>query len=166
MSYFEHDDAIRSMLRRARILKVDDSGADPAADGDQIVDLAVLAGEKPTKIVRVQPFGIGSNPPVDSHGIVVALGGRSDRAMYFDGGHKDYREKDLPTGTAVLFDDKGNVVFVKGTNGIAIHAKQGKVYVKPADGEFVFLGGDGSDGVYALVSTVSGPAINVKAKIG
>lgn len=160
MSYYEHDDALRSMIRRARNLKVDDSGS------QQLVDLMGLAGDKPQKIFRPQPHGFTSNPPINSDGIMLALGGRSDRLVYLDGGHKDYRLKNTPAGAAVLYDDKGNVVFVKGANGIAIEAKKGKVYVKPEPGQNVYLGGDGTDGIYAKVSTVSGPALNVYARIG
>lgn len=160
MSYFEHDDALRSMVRRARILRVDDSGS------QQLVDLMGLFGDKPKKVFRPQPHGISSNPPVNSEGILIALGGRSDRLVYLDGGHKDFRPKNSPAGTAVLYDDKGNIIFVKGTNGIAIEAKKGKVYVKPEPGQNVYLGGDGADGEYAKVQTAGGPALNVYARIG
>jgi phage gp45-like len=156
---FEHDDAIRSILRRARVLKVDDSGT------QQKLDLAGLKNERPQKIVRVLPHGLGSNPPDDAEGVMLQLGGRSDRTMFFGGEHKDYRQKNLKTGQAVLYDDKGNVIFAKGSDGLAVHAKEGKVYVKPADGKNVYLGGDGEDGNYAKVMTESGPAANVYAKI-
>lgn len=159
MSYFEHDDALRSMIRRSRLLKVDDSGT------QQLVDLMNLAGDAPKKVFRPQDHGFGSNPPKNSEGVVVALGGRSDRLLYLDGGHKDYRQKNLPTGTAVLYDDKGNVIFAKGSSGIVIESKTDKIVVKPPNGKNVYLGGDGADGTYAKVSTVSGPALNVYARI-
>lgn len=147
-------------LRRARLLKTDDSGT------QQLVDIAGLASEQMTKVVRAMPHGFASNAPLDSDGILISLGGRSDRAVMLGIEHKDYRQRNLPIGTAVLYDDKGNVVFVKGANGIAIDAKAGKVYVKPAAGQNVYLGGTGADGTYDFVVTVSGPSINVKAKIG
>ena len=56
MSYWEHDDAIRSMIRRFQVLNVDDSGT------QQILDLAGLYGEKPKRVLRVLPHGFTSNP--------------------------------------------------------------------------------------------------------
>lgn len=166
---FEHDDAVRSLLRRARVVKVDDSKS------QQFVDLSGMASEKPKKIFRPQAHGFTSNPPVDSEGLLLALGGRSDRSVYLDGGHKDYRPKDTPQGGAILYDDKGNVVFAKSAGGLAVNAKTGqvevrsqndKVWVKPGSGKNVYLGGDGSDGSYAKVMTEDGPALNVYAKVG
>lgn len=156
---YEHDDAVRTILRRARVLKVDDGGT------QQKLDLAGLRNERPQKIVRVLPHGFSSNPPPEAEGVLIQLGGRSDRSLFIGGEHKDHRQKSLKTGQAVLYDDKGNVIFAKGTDGIAVHAKDGKVYVKPGDGKKVFLGGDGDDGAYARVMTEDGPSANVYAKL-
>lgn len=156
---WEHDDAVRTILRRARVLKVDDSGT------QQKLNLAGLKNERPEKIVRVLDHGFTSNPPDDAEGILIQLGGRSDRSLFIGGEHKDKRQKNLKTGQAVLYDDKGNVIFAKGSDGLAVHAKEGKVYVKPGDGKNVYLGGDGEDGSYAKVMTEDGPSSNVYAKI-
>lgn len=169
MSYFEHDDAIRSIIRRARVIKVDDSGT------QQKLNLVGLASDKPEKIVRALPHGFTSNPPADAEGVLLALGGRSDRAMFIGGEHKDHRQKNLKAGQAVLYDDKGNVIFAKGSDGVELDAKTGvvsirsrteKVTVKPGGGKNVYLGGDGTDGAYARVMTESGPSVNVYAKVG
>lgn len=101
---FEHDDAVRSMVRRARIVKVDDSGT------QQKLDLKGLKNEEPKKIYRVMPFGHFSVPPKDSEGLMVQMGGRSDRTVYIEGGHKDYRPKDRPAGSSGLFDQYGNLL--------------------------------------------------------
>jgi phage gp45-like len=166
---YEHDDVTRTQMRRARILKVDDSGT------QQKVDLGGYKNERPEKIVRVLPHGFTSYPNKEAEGIMLQLAGRSDRTLFLGGEHKDYRQKDLKEGQAVLYDDKGNVIFAKGDDGLRVHAKKGevevhsddqKVWVKPGDGKFVFLGGDGTDGTYDFVLTLSGPSINVKARIG
>lgn len=166
---YEHDDALRSMLRRARVLKVYDDGT------QQKLDLGVLKNERPEKIVRVLPHGFSSNPNADAEGILLQLGGRSDRSLFLGGEHKDYRQKNLKPGEAVLYDDKGNVIYAKGSNGLSVNSKTGqvevrsqndKITVKPGDGEFVYLGGDGTDGTYSFVMTEDGPSINVKAKTG
>lgn len=160
MMDWEHDDTVRTIIRRARFIKLDDDGT------QQKVELSGLKNEQMKKIVRVQAHGISSHPPKDSEAVIIQLGGRTDRTMVLGGEHKDKRPKNLTEGQAVLYDDKGNVVFAKGADGLAIHAKEGKVYVKPASGQNVYLGGDGSDGTYAKVETVSGPAMNVYARIG
>lgn len=104
MSYFEHDDALRSMLRRAQLLKADDSGS------QQLVDLSIFYADSPKKVFRPQAHGISSNPPVKSEGYVVALGGRSDRLLYVDGGHKDHRPTGLQPGETCLYDAFGKKI--------------------------------------------------------
>jgi phage gp45-like len=156
----ENNDAVIATLRRAGVLKVDDTGE------QQLVDLIGLASDKPQKVVRVLPHGFSSNPPLQAEGIFKSLGGRSDRGMFIGGEHPQYRQKNLTSGAAVLYDQNGSVIYANMQNGIQIEAKEGTVYVKPAPGQNVYLGGNGSDGSYAKVSTESGPAINVFAKIG
>ncbi len=63
----------------------------------------------------------------------------------------------------VQFTTDGIRIFDK--NGQSIEMKPGSIAINPGGGD-VFLGGNGSDGSYALVETVSGPSVNVKAKIG
>jgi len=151
---------VHGTLRRALITKVDDTG------NQQLVNLQALKADSPQKVVRVLPHGFSSNPPINAEGIFKSLGGRSDRGMFIGGEHYQYRQKNLTSGAAVLYDQNGNIIYANMQNGIQISAKTGKVYVKPAAGQNVYLGGTGSDGTYAVVSTVSGPAINVLAKIG
>jgi phage gp45-like len=155
----ENNDAVLGTLRRGSIQKVDDSG------DQQLLNLIGLAGDQPQKVVRILPHGFSSNPPLQAEGILKSLGGRSDRLMFIGGEHPQYRQKKLATGAAVLYDQNGNVIFANMTNGIQISAKTGNVTVTPPSGKKVFLGGSGSDGTYAAVSTVSGPSTNVMAKI-
>lgn len=156
----EGPDNIVGALRRATITKTDDAG------DQQLVDLKGYASEVMTKVVRDLPHGFSSNAPANAAGILLSLGGRADRAMLIGGQDAASRPRNVPVGAAVLYDDKGNVVFVKGKDGIVIAAKSGAVSVTPESGKFVFLGGDGETGAYDFVSTVSGPSINVKARIG
>jgi phage baseplate assembly protein V len=156
----EGQEGLVAKLRRVTLVKTDDSGT------QQKMKLRGLKSEELDEIVRILPHGFSSNPPVDAEGIILSLGGRSDRALVLGIEHKDHRPKNLPLGTSILYDDKGNVIFVKGSDGIFIDAKEGKVYVKPGAGQNVYLGGTGADGSYAKVVTEAGPAINVFAKIG
>jgi phage gp45-like len=165
----EGAEGLVATLRRATVLKTDDGGT------QQILkQMTGLKSEAFEDVYRPQVHGLSSHAPSGSEGLYLALGGRSDRLVALGFEHKDYRPKDLPEGNAVLYDDRGNVVWMKGSSGLSVNAKTGavevraqadKVTVKPGDGQFVYLGGDGSDGGYALVQTVSGPSINVKARI-
>jgi phage gp45-like len=110
------------------------------------------------------------NPPQDSEGVLLALGGRSGRMMFLGGEHKDHRQKDLKTGQAVLYDDKGNVIFAKGSDGISIKSKDSVVEIEAQghkvtiNGQNIYLGGDGTGGGYSKVMTEAGPSANVFAK--
>jgi phage gp45-like len=95
---YEHDDSIRTILRRALFRKVDDSKS------QQKVDLSGLKSERMEKIVRIQAHGFTSNPPKDSEAVIIQLGGRSDRTMVFGGEHKDHRPKDLEPGESAFYD--------------------------------------------------------------
>jgi phage gp45-like len=181
MSYYEHDDAIRSMLRRARLLKVDDTGT------QQLVDLMNLAGDQPKKVFRPQDHGLSSNPPVNSEGWVLALGGRSDRLLYVDGGHKDHRPKNLPTGGTALYDadgklwkmvkdattyDAGNkpltisnatVITIQGSSSVAVGL--GGIWVRIAGGK-VHLGvSTATEDAIPAVMTDAGASTKVFAKV-
>lgn len=158
---YESEDGVRGGVRRTTIVAVDDSGV------QQLLTLSGLKSEQLKKIVRILPHGFSSNPPVGSEGLIHQMGGRSDRAMGHGFEHPQYRQKNLPPGTAVLYDQQGNVIYAKGKNGIALDAQNGQVYVKPAQGQMVYLGGTGQDGTYDFVATCSGGcSINVKARIG
>ncbi len=115
---YEHDDAIRSATRRARIVKVDDS------QSQQLVDISGLKNELPRKIWRPQDFGFSSNPPPDSDGILQQMGSRSDRTLYRDAGHEKYRPKNTPQGGTVLFNHTGDIIRVFADNLDVVHSKQ------------------------------------------
>jgi phage gp45-like len=118
MSSWEHDDGIRVTTRRGRITKVDDSGT------QQLVDLKILKNELPKKVWRPMDFGYFSVPPNDTDGVVVQMGSRSDRTLYLDGGHKDYRPRNRPAGSAGLFDQYGNLLQTDKDHFGVTHAKK------------------------------------------
>jgi phage gp45-like len=121
--FFEHEDGLRSSIRRARIVKVDDS------QSQQRVDISGLMNEKPKKIFRPMDHGFTSNPPVDTEGVMIQMGSRSDRTLYCDGGHKDYRPKNTPVGGTLLYNHTGDVVrVVKDTLDIT-HSKNLKLSI-------------------------------------
>ncbi len=97
-TYLSERDAIRTMLRRAAIVAVNDAG------GQQLVDVTGLAADKPKKIPRLEGFGFASNPPAGGTGLIVCPGGRSDKAMFLGGEHPQHRPKNLPIGAVQVYD--------------------------------------------------------------
>lgn len=133
---FEHDDAIRSATRRARVVEVNDKGS------QQRVDLRGLKNEKPKKIWRTMDFGYTSVPPKDSDGIIDQMGSRSDRTTYRDGGHEKYRPKRTPDGCSALYNMHGDIIRVFKDSSDVVHQK--KINIRVGKGYKAGVGGDGS----------------------
>ena len=94
-------------------------------------------------------------------------GGRFDRPHLLGLEHPDHRPTNSPSGTKVLYDDKGNCIRAYGADGIQVEAKSGDVWVKPAPGKNLYHGGKpGDGGNYQPVMTTAGPSSNVFAKVG
>lgn len=115
---FEHDDAMRSNIRRYVVVEVDDKGT------QQRLNLSGMKKEKPTKVWRPQPHGFTSNPPKGSDGYMVGMGGRSDRMLYVDGGHERYRPRSLPEGAVALYNHSGDIIKVVEAASSFTHSKK------------------------------------------
>ena len=183
------EDEVRTMLRRARLLSLDDSGS------QQLLDLSALKGDRPRKVPRVMNFGFSSSPPEGADFLLLALGGGSSRAMAIGGEHQQYRPKGIPAGSTILYDAYGSAISLVEANIRIVHATEirmeapaivlvgtirmnnvdgeggvtltpnGDIVVSPAAGQNVFLGGDGITGIYSPVRTVAGISGNVKAQM-
>lgn len=97
-------DTIRTMLRRVRLLELDNSGT------LQTLRVAGLKGEQLAGVPRVQPFGFSANPPAGAEGLLLALSGRSDRAMVLGVEHPAHRPSAREGGSTALYDANGNIV--------------------------------------------------------
>lgn len=117
--YFHH----RNSAHRYQTTKIDDDGEIQLIDADGMED------ETHTKIMRVAPHGFTSHSPKDSHMVALGLGGRRDNIVALGGEHQDYRIRKLKEGEAVVYDIKGNVVFMHNDDGIAVNAKVGTVAI-------------------------------------
>ena len=173
--YDEHAAAIRGALRRVAIVEVDDSGS------QQRLRLSGLKSEEFRNVVRAHDFGFASNPPKGAEGLLLPQGGASNRAWAMGFEHKDYRQKDLPTGAVALYDHNGNVIkmvskdgvsfdfkenaFVAQAGGVRVVARKDHIELDPG-GKNVFVGGQSGAGSFARVMTESGPSANVYAKLG
>lgn len=101
----EGQDSLIATLRRGTVQKTDDSGT------QQILkQMTGLKAESFEDVYRPQPHGLSSHPPAGSEGVLLALGGRSDRLLALGFEHKDKRPKNLPEGGTCLYDAAGNVV--------------------------------------------------------
>lgn len=127
-------DAVRTMIRRVSLSSVDDSGA------QQKMTLKGLKGESLKDVVRVQPFGFSSNPPEGAEGILLSLGGRSDRGMVLGVEHPDHRPKSKKAGASIQYDAHGNSVLCD-EDGITV---EGPTTIKLKVGGTTFVISDGS----------------------
>jgi phage gp45-like len=75
-----------------------------------------------TNIVHVQPFGFSSNPPVGGEGLIICLGGRSDRAMFIGGEHPQYRPLNTAAGGTIVHDAFGDIISIVQQNIRIVHA--------------------------------------------
>lgn len=101
---WETNDGVVHNISRTRIVKVDDKGT------QQLVNLKGRKYQQPEEVWHIQRFGDTAVPPKDGDGVLVSMGGRADRGLYFDAGHEKYRPKDMPEGSRAIFDMHGNIV--------------------------------------------------------
>jgi len=150
MTIDRRNPSIRSDSLRASVSKVDDTGP------QQLLELKGLQGQTIGEAVRIQHFGMTSNPPADAEGVVLSMGGGHDRALAVGIEDPKTRPTGLKTGETTVYDANKN----------HINLKSDRIAVDPSStSRIVYLGGDGTTGTYAFVQTVSGPSINVKARI-
>lgn len=138
MSWYDRDQ-VRAAVDRVSLVGTDDSGT------QQLVDVAGLPGETMKRALRVQPHGFSSHAPAGSEGAVVTGGTRRDRPLILGLEHKAHRPSGLAEGEAVLYDAKGQVVFLK-QDGIRVHtrenlvhAAQGRMRMVLAEGKYAQL---------------------------
>jgi len=115
-----------SSITRGKIRAVTDSAR------GQTLDVEGFTGERFSKVLRGQPHGFSSHPPVDAVGHFLRLGS-SDRLVAL-GFESVARPVNSPPGTAVLYDDKGNTVFAKGADGVTMRATTGGVAIEAESG--------------------------------
>lgn len=115
-----------SSITRATVTAIDDGKR-----GQQIT-LKGFRSETFTDVLRAQPHGFSSHPPIGAIGHFLRLGS-SDRLVAL-GFETDKRPLSSPPGTSVLYDDKGNVIFAKGSAGVSIKAVEGGIMVEAMTG--------------------------------
>ncbi|CAN7315585.1 phage baseplate assembly protein [Bosea sp. LjRoot9] len=155
-----------STVTRGKVVAINDSAR------GQTITIDGYSGERFTGVLRGQPHGFSSHPPIGSIGYFLRQGS-SDRLTAI-GYESEGRPVNSPVGTAVLYDDNGNQIFAKGSDGVSIKAVNGGVMVESDTGTItlkrgtltvtvsatrVDLGGTGGQ----AVQTVGGPSTKVFA---
>jgi phage gp45-like len=122
--YPEGQEGVVSGMRRAKVSKTDDSGAE-----QMLAKMTGMKTEQFENVYRAQSFGLSSHAPQGSVGLFLALGGRSDRLIGLGFEHKDHRPKNTPEGGTILYNDRGDVVRVFPDQMELYHAKTIKLSI-------------------------------------
>lgn len=89
----------------------------------QTWQIKALNGETFDGVPRVQEFGFASNPPKDTDGIIVSVGGSRESMVIIATDHKKLRFKNLTNGESAIYTDDGTHIHLK---------KDGQVEIKTA----------------------------------
>lgn len=140
----EGQEGMVASLRRATVLKTDDSGS------QQILkQMTGLKTETFEDVYRPQPHGFSSHAPKDAEGVYLALGGRSDRLLALGFEHKDHRPKNTPEGGTIIYDHTGDAIRVVKDKIDHVHSKA--INIKIAKG---YDKGDAVDQVDGAVISI------------
>jgi len=111
--------ALAGMLRRVSVVEVDDTGS------QQRIRATGLSGEEFRNVVRLQPHGFSSVPPVGAEGVILTMGGRSDRAHFLGLEHKDRRPTGRKAEEGVLYGPDDQEIYIS-KDGITISGGKNK----------------------------------------
>jgi phage baseplate assembly protein V len=100
----------RGQLRRVIASAINDQGA------QQYAALQGIAGENPGEVTRLQHFGFNAIPPAGSEGLLLALGGRSDKGYVLGLEHPKYRPTGNNPGETYIYDANSNIVSLVQSN--------------------------------------------------
>jgi phage gp45-like len=106
-----------------------------------------LAGERFTQVMRPQPFGLSSNPPAGSRGLLLFGGPNREIAAALGMEAGAHRPRSLPVGATALYGANGEIVSLVGKT---IRIKADTIVL---DG-VVKLGGDGAAREVAMRDSV------------
>jgi phage baseplate assembly protein V len=112
-------DRVFLMVGRCIIKAIDDGKV------IQELQIAALKDETMDRIPRFQEFGFGSNPPVGTEAIMVALGGNRENTVVIATDHRNFRKKDLAPGETAIYNEDFAATY--------IHLKRnGEILIKTA----------------------------------
>lgn len=122
---------IQMMITKGTLESVND------IDEIQLVKVSSLEGEVQENVERVQPYGLSTNPPVDSETMIACIGGNKDHpvAIVVDNGAT--RKKELEPGEVALYDHLGTFIYL---------TKDGDIHIKPNSENFRLEGNQATTG--------------------
>lgn len=89
-----------------RITQVNDSGV------TQMLQIKLNEQESRDDTIRFAEYGFSSNPPVGTDCVLISFGGERNASMIIATNNQTHRFKNLASGESVLFDDKGQSVYL------------------------------------------------------
>lgn len=151
MNEFHHAGAVT----RGRIVRVDDAG------DHQRIEVRGFAGELFTDVVRAQPHGFTSNPPVDAVGHFLRMG-ESDR-LFALGFETPGRPRSIPAGGKALYDSSGKVLKFLPGDGVDLDAAGQTVTIRNASVVKIEGTASVSMGVGSMWVNVTGGRVDLAA---
>lgn len=106
---------LQQMVRVANVIKVND------ASPIQMIQVETLSGEI-IEVPRIQDYGITSVPLPGAKGVVVAVGGNTNGYVCIKADDKNHRLVGLKAGEVALYDNQGQMVYLKENGGMHIVA--------------------------------------------
>lgn len=139
---------LRAMCTRVIVQLVDDD------QGLQLLQLSGLAGERLSKVQRLQNFGFSGHAPAGSTGVMLCVGGSRSHPVVIAIDNGEFRPKGLEPGASAQYDMSGNFILIKGDE---IHVKHSaKVTIDAPLAHFT--GNVTVDGTIAAVGNISSQA--------
>lgn len=127
---------IRRVVGRGRGITQDDTG--PV----QLTQLRCSDLETFDDVPRVAEYGLASNPPDGWDGVAVFFGGDRSSGVVIATNHQQFRLKNLGKGESALYDNQGQVVYLR-KSGILIKDKAGSTVAMNGDGTGILSFGSG-----------------------
>lgn len=93
----------------------------------QLVKISGLEGEVMDNVERLQNYGFTSNPPKDSEGLIVCIGGNKDHPVLIAVDNGTSRKMGLSTGEVAFYQANGSFVILKNNGDIQLVPKSGKI---------------------------------------
>lgn len=110
-----------SVISRGEIVSVSDD------QGIQRATVDGFAGERiggqQQQPQRIQQFGITSNPPVGSVGLIFSPHGNRDQSFLLGYEHPDHRPKNQQPGSVAIYDSSGGIISIVQKNVKIVAAK-------------------------------------------
>jgi phage baseplate assembly protein V len=102
---------IRLLSSRGTVAVVDD------AQGEQALQVGLLAGETRDNVPRPQQYGFTSVPLPGAEAIYLSLGGDRDNGIVIVASDRRYRVQGLEAGEVAIYTDEGDkITFKRGRN--------------------------------------------------